>query len=678
MPVEQQQQAPSPFLPIGIFEDFVGINTSTTRPGVADEQMFWCDGWMPIGRRQARVMPGIGTALYTPTPPNTVVFFDFANIGINPIMIVVLSDGSIIEVQTEIGTVSTIAPSGTILDPSRLTVGLSQWGNQFILIVSKQPNGYWIWDGTLLYGAGTLASMVTLTDNGSGYIGAPTVVTFGGSGGGATFLATVANGIVTNVSVTNPGAGYTANDVVGLAFSGGGITAHTAILQAFVSGGSLSTVSIINAGNGYTSAAHAAIEGGGGTGASLTLTASGGSITVASLAAAGTGYLTAPTILTLDANNPVAKGTATVMPFGVSGTTIEVYAGRVWIADGPFVTFTAAGSLIDFATSDGGGNFTSVDSFLRVGFSQLKQSSGFLYLLADSSINYLSGVQTTGSPPTTSYTNQNADPETGTPWPGTVDLWGRNLVFANAFGAHVLYGAAATKISEPLDGVYSTVPNFGGLIPSAAKSIVFAKKIWILLLPIIDPITKAQVNKLLMWNGKIWWSSNQDVSLTFIQHQEINSVITAWGTDGLSIFPLFTRPSTAFTKTIQSKFWDAPLGYQFIKAPSRVWAMFYVPQIMAPVTVNIDIDSETESAPYTFTSVTSSIPVINGLGVTIPCQNQAGTTIPVDSIQAPYFITEPTAVGERGVLTGLTITTDEADLSLISAMVEAGVVQYRG
>ena len=53
-------------------------------------------------------------------------------------------------------------------------------------------------------------------------------------------------------------------------------------------------------------------------------------------------------------------------------------------------------------------------------------------------------------------------------------------------------------------------------------------------LPIIDPISGVQTNKLFMWNGKIWWAASQDVPLTFIQHQEINSVLNAWGTNGSS------------------------------------------------------------------------------------------------------------------------------------------------
>jgi len=124
-----------------------------------------------------------------------------------------------------------------------------------------------------------------------------------------------------------------------------------------------------------------------------------------------------------------------------------------------------------------------------------------------------------------------------------------------------------------LDGVYNTVPNFGGLIPSAAKAIIFAKRVWLLLLPIIDPVTGQQVNKIFMWDGKRWWSSPQDVTINYIQYQEIDSVLTAWGSTNTAIYPLFQRPTTAFSKIVQSKLWDKPGGYLFTHTNNRLWGM---------------------------------------------------------------------------------------------------------
>ena len=154
------------------------------------------------------------------------------------------------------------------------------------------------------------------------------------------------------------------------------------------------------------------------------------------------------------------------MPFGVSGTGVEVYTARVWIVNGAVVFFTAPGSVADFTSTNGGGFFTSVDSFLRVGYTAARSANGFLYLLGDSSTNYISGVTTSAatstSLPVTNFTNQNSDPEIGTPYPGSVDVLGRNLVFANDWGVHVAYGNQVSKVSHDLNGVYNTVPSFGG------------------------------------------------------------------------------------------------------------------------------------------------------------------------------------------------------------------------
>jgi hypothetical protein len=532
-----QADKPTQYTPAGppdplIFESFEGVNTTTLRPGVDDKEAYWLDGWMPLGPgRNLRTMYGVSAALFTAPNALNVAFFDFGNIGSTPYMIAVLSDGSIYAVNTNTGTATIIAISGTIQNPARTSVGFAQYGSQYFIIVSKQTNGYFIWDGT----------------------------TFSAPGG------------------------------------------------------------------------------------------------------------------------PFAGGT---VPLGISGTAVEIYAGRVWIANGATITFSVPGSLVDFSSGNGGGNFTSSDSFLRVAFIQLKQTNGFLYLIADSSINYISGVQTSGSNPAiTTFTNQNADPETGSPWPSTVDVFNRNILFANAFGAHVSYGGAVTKISEKLDGVYNTVPNFGNIVPSAAKAIVFCKKIWVLLLPIIDPVSGQQVNKLLMYReagGKpIWWATQQDVPLIYIQFQEINSVLTAWGTDGVSVYQLFAQPSVNFTKTFQTKLWDKPGGYQFTKWITRLWGIV---QYYSTLNANLSItlDNETGTADATVETPVGGIQWVNNLGNTVQWVNNSNQVVQWLPNGVTYSIFTPTAVGQNGILTGFTGTTNAADMAVVSIMIQEPIAGYRG
>jgi hypothetical protein len=522
----------NPYLPAGppdplIFEEFEGINTATTRPGVDDKQAAWLDGFIPLARRNLRTMYGLSAPLWTVGIPGpSIAFFDFANISTTPIMVAVLGNGAIYQVNTNTGFVTQMAVAGTIQNPSRVNVGLAQSGSKYVIIVAKQTNGYFIWDGT-------------------------------------TFFA--------------PGSAF---------------------------------------------------------------------------------------------------GSGTV-PAGIGGTAVEIYAGRVWIANGPTITFSAPGSVIDFSSANGGGNFTSTDSFLRVAFIQLKQTNGFLYLVADSSVNYISGVQTSGSPPVTTFTNQNADPEAGSPWPGTVDVFNRNILFANPFGAQVSYGGAVTKISEMLDGVYNTVPNFGGIIPSAAKAIVFGKKIWVLLLPIIDPVSGQQVNKLLMWNGKVWWAAQQDVPLIYIQFQEINSVLTAWGTDGTSVYQLFARPSNAFQKVAQTKLWDKPGGYQLTKFVTRLWGIVkYYSQLSQ--TLNVSIDNEVGSSTSVAAVFTNVATWLTATGLISTWINNTGQTTTWQVSGVGFLPFSPAAVSQQGVLTGFTVTTNAADMVIVSMMIQAEVAGYRG
>jgi hypothetical protein len=341
-----------------------------------------------------------------------------------------------------------------------------------------------------------------------------------------------------------------------------------------------------------------------------------------------------------------------VMPYGIQGTAVETYQSRVWVANGSDVLFTAPESYTDFSTANGGGSFTSNDSFLRVSYIQPRQTNGFLYLIADSSVNYIAGVTTSGSPVTTTFTNQNADPEVGTPYAGTVDVIGSNIIFANAFGAHVSYGGRVTKVSNELDGIYNTVPNFAGLQPSSAKTILFGKKVWMVLIPVIDLVTGLQVNKLFMWDEKKWWSTEQDVSLTYIQHQEIASVITAYGTDGTKIYPLLTTPSTAITKTVKSKLWAKPKGYMTTKSSNRCWLIGQYYQTASP---NITFSSDSETSASSIT-LAPSAPATNGA----------------------IYVSPPTALAQNGALLGMTLTTNAADFVLISAAIDAIEVAYRG
>lgn len=628
---------------------------------------------MPLGANNARTLYDIGTAIYTNA--NNIAYFTFGNIATAPIAIVFLKDGSIVQVNTSTLVVTTIAPTGTIVTPSN-PIGVSQWGSQYILICAPQTNGYFIWDGTVLYQAGTIGPAVNILNSGFGYTGQPAIAATGGAGTGATFTSTVtSSGSVSQILVASSGSGYRASDAVVLSFSGGGSNT-TAIAATSVTAGHVTNVSITNAGSGYTAATKVTFVGGGGTGATATAVASGG-VTSVTIVTPGEGYNFPPTVVFADVNNAVAQANVPIMPFGVQGSALETFTSRVWVVNGgatstppslSLVQFTAPSNPSDFNASDGGGQFVSTDSFLRVGFHAVRQSNGFLYLIADSSVNYVSGVSTAGVPPTTTFSNQNVDPQVGCPWPNTVQVYSRAIVFANTFGVHAMYGGAVQKVSTPLDGIYTSVtptgsiPSYGSVVPSGAVAIIFGIHVYVLLLPIIDQVTGLQTNKLLCWDGKRWWTAQQSVTLTQIASQEINSVLTAYGTDGSAIYPLFQTPSTAITKTIQSKLWDSP-SYITTKMPLELFGI--VSETQADVAnLTVKVESESSSQTLNFTNLIAAT-WLNNVGAAATWTNNAAAVATWQASGLAAFF--PNRInGVSGALIGLTATTTSKDMTLIS------------
>ena len=95
---------------------------------------------------------------------------------------------------------------------------------------------------------------ITISDGGSGYTSAPTVTIANAPAGGtrATATATIASGIVTGIDITNGGAGYTSAPTVTIANAPAGGTQATA--TATIASGVVTGINITNGGTGYTSA----------------------------------------------------------------------------------------------------------------------------------------------------------------------------------------------------------------------------------------------------------------------------------------------------------------------------------------------------------------------------------------------------------------------------------------
>ena len=668
-----------------VFDTFEGMNTKASRPAIDDKQAYWIDGFMPLGKSNLRTIPGLGPRKHTFAGAPLVAMF-FANLNdlsnntnIGPVGVVVTGDGAVWAFSTEAPPDSAqlpVLPVGSLFNPNPSFIGFSQWGAKYILISNTTPdfhpqgvNGYWVWDGVSIFAAGTLSPDITILNGGGGYTSQPTYVAYTATGAmpvQPTLNFTLDGGAITASRVLSPGSGLGINDTdVLIWLSGGGSTGTTAYVQASIAAGAITGFTVIDGGAGYAGTPSVVFLGGGGAGATATVTLAGDVVSVVNITAGGSGYTSPPLVVIENADNPVAQITANGMPFGVAGSAIETYQSRVWISNGPLVQYSGSGSVADFSSANGGGAFSSNDSFLRRAFQSMKQSNGFLYLLADSSINNISNVQTNATTGITTFSNQNTDPQVGTSWPASVQVFSRKIVFANSFGVHVCIGGETQKISAALDGIYSTTP-LDGFFPSSAVCDIFGISVYVLLLPVIDPVSKSQENELFMWDGRKWWASGQDVPLTFIATQEIDSVLTAWGTDGVNVYPMFQRPSVNFTKTIQSKLWDRP-GYFTTKAMTRLYGMTSN-YVLDGQDVIVSLDTEAAQQEYVIPQGGSSMSWTNNSGGTISWTNNASQPMNWFSASGGVSIFGPLAVGQQGRLTGFSMTTNASDLALISLM----------
>jgi len=583
----QQQQTGLPGTPPDLrliqMREWAGMNTKDARPAIADNEASWQENLIPFGNGGLRATGDVGTALYTAAGGRTISCFFPFNIGATAYHAVFLDNGTAVQVRISDGATTNISSTpGTFIGSS--WPGCSQWGSQYLLIVGNaSANGYWIWDGAHLFGAGTLAPTITVTAGGSGYSSAPTVSASGGSGSGATFTATVSAGAVVSIKVNNPGSGYVAGDTITIGFSGGG-------------------------GSGATA----------------------------------TGY---------------------IMPFGLSGTAIEVFNSHVWIFNNATGVLSEPGVVDNFATAGGGGAFSSTDSLLKVAYTAARQANGYLYPYGDSSVSVISNVQTSGSPASTTFNLNNTEPQHGTPWRDSVQAFGRALFYANPTGIYAMYGGTAEKISEKFDGVFASasLPLTGLVLPSAAVSTIYSLTVYLLLLTITDPFTGQTRPAMLAWDGRHAFMLSQSKTLTYIATQTTYSQPQAWGTDGTSLYKLFAQASTGLTKKLQTKLYDVG---NFMENKQALWfGSHIVDNSGGGYTITDEFDTEN----------TSSILTLQG-GTPFTWVNNSGQTFTWQNNSAQAFTWGTAGVGlvnmgimsVAGRLIGLVETSTSLDFTIVA------------
>lgn len=325
---------------------FAGVNQKDSRVAMDDTEFYWLENLITVGKGKKRAMWDCSTAFYAAPAGKMIVFFFWFNIGAQEYVAVFFNDGTANQVAWPSGAVTAISstPNTFYVSTTAQLPACSQSGTQYLLISNHNTeNDYWIWDGTVLYGAGSIGPFTSaeLTSGGAGYSSVPSYTVYGGTGSGVVLTPVINEGSVVSLTVDNPGSGYSPGDIVQVAFEGGG-SDNTPILEAVLASGVIEFLTLVAPGSGYTNGTYAlGFSGGGGSGAAGTFTVTSTTVSAVTLTNGGSGYTSAPTISFPGAGGSGAEAVASLTPGAVA--SVNIIDGGTNLTGTPTLTFAGGG-----------------------------------------------------------------------------------------------------------------------------------------------------------------------------------------------------------------------------------------------------------------------------------------------------------------------------------------------
>jgi hypothetical protein len=490
--------------------------------------------------------------------------------------------------------------------------------------------------------SGGLVVAVSITVAGSGYTSVPSV-SF--SSGAAAATAVLTTGQVNTVTLTNAGTGYTSQPTVTISAPPSGTTATAIASYNTFATGTLSVL-VTNGGTGYGASGSFSVSfagGAGGSGAAGKAIVSGGAVISVIMTNPGSGYTSAPTVSFSTGSGTGATGTVVLN----SDTIVDVatFSGRVWVAAGRTVYYSAAGSYSDF-TSVSAGSFTITDSTLHGNIQALLSANNFLYIYGDDSINVFSDLRVS-SAGLTLFTNTNVSASVGSKRAFAIFPYFRSVLFMNDYGMYALVGSTTSKISDQLDGIFPyidfTKPVTGGQvllnsILCAAFSFTYN-----------DPLSSPRQIQCIFFDKK-WFVTSQG-SITYMTSVPVGGLITMYGVTGTALYKMYSSTTASINSTIRTAL--MPMGDPIRTKQALKFGIEATLTQGAVLTVTVD--SESGSSPaYT---LNNAVTWVNNYGSTLTWLNNSSATI--GWLTASGYALYKSDAQQYGKYLGLTMTSSD-------------------
>jgi hypothetical protein len=629
-----------------VFKNFRGINTKANRTAISDDEFYWLENAMPIGYGNLKVTP-TSDAVGSVTFANTVVNFFSANIGITDYLIAFQNDGSSEYVNLTTNTKGTLASAGTFTTTGDICV--SQWKNDRLLIIDP-VKGYFTWDAVNLVSVGSIAS-VGIVKSGTGYTSVPAVVISAPNqtnGIQATAVATVTANAVSSVILTEAGSGYTSAPTITL--NGGGGTNANVIASVLTFAQNTVSVLVTSGGTGYTNSSNISltITGGGGTNAAGIPIISGNIVTQVIMTNNGIGYTNQANISVSITGGGGSNATAKAIINTNTNSGIQSFSGRVWISSGRTVYYSAAGSYSDFVTVSAG-TIVLTDATLHGNIIQLLSANNFLYIFGDDSINVFSDVRVT-SAGTTLFTNTNVSASVGTKLKYAIFPYFRSVLFMNDYGVYALVGSTTSKISDPLDGIFTNIDFTNGVVNGGQVLLnnILCSAFNFKYTGGLGTSTADRYIQAIFFEKK-WFFTSAGNNLKYLTSVPVGGRITLFGTDGTSCVKMYANTTATINSYVQT-------SLNPMKDPIRTKQALKVgveATLDAGASIAITVDSESNTSPVI--SLPAGINWINTYQGIIPWVNNVSAEIAWTSGGIGYTLYKSDAK-QYGKYLGMTIT----------------------
>jgi len=608
-----------------VVRQFKGLNTKALRTAIDEDEFSWVENAQPVGSANLKIVPTYSNATNatgtTITWSNTVTTLASVNLGLYDYIVGFQSNGAAQYYNVTTSTFGNVAAAGKF---SNTGITFSQWNNDRMLICDP-VKGYFTWDGNNTVTVGAIG-YIGITNVGTGYNAAPTVTIsapdeVGGTQANAVAIFSTITNTITSVLLTNGGTGYTNGANVKITFSGGNGTGATAIagITSFAQG--TLSFGVVSGGNTYANSTNTtiAISGGGGTGAVANAIITANAISQIIMTNNGTGYTNAANIVVTISGT--GGNSAVLQPFVQTNTNtgIASFSGRVWLAQGRTVFYTAAGYYGNF-TSTSAGNILLTDSTLHGNIQQLVSANNFLYIFGDDSINIFSDVRVT-STGSTIFTNTNVSASVGSKRPYAIIPYFRSILFMNDYGVYALVGSTTSKLSDALDGM---MPNINFNQPIYAGQVLLNNILCAAFnFQYYDAVFTNSYRYLqAVFFDKKWFLTSQGNNLAYITSVPIGGKITLFGTDGTTLYRLYNDSVNAISSIVQTALLpmeDSIRTKQALKVAIESTNTNYV------TSLNTTVDSEIGSTPSFV--LTTSVNWVNNANQIVTWTNNSLATI---------------------------------------------------